>query len=246
VPTPRPASEPAAAARPVLDVGDRPEFYDFDLFQHREPRAEREAEPLAALSYTVLDTETTGLDPVEDELIAIGAVRIVNRRILAQETFDELIDPGRPVSPESVRIHGLSRAMLVGQPDILDVLPRFAGFAEETVLVGHNVGFDMRFFAEKEARTGVRLRQPVLDTLLLSPVVHPDHPDHSLEAIAGRLGVSVIGRHTALGDALVTAEIFLRLLRLLEERGITTLGQALDASRRTMAARVSESLYARR
>jgi DNA polymerase-3 subunit epsilon len=246
VPTPRPASEPAAAARPVLDVGDRPEFYDFDLFQHREPRAEREAEPLAALSYTVLDTETTGLDPVEDELIAIGAVRIVNRRILAQETFDELIDPGRPVSPESVRIHGLSRAMLVGQPDILDVLPRFAGFAEDTVLVGHNVGFDMRFFAEKEARTGVRLRQPVLDTLLLSPVVHPDHPDHSLEAIAGRLGVSVIGRHTALGDALVTAEIFLRLLRLLEERGITTLGQALDASRRTMAARVSESLYARR
>jgi DNA polymerase-3 subunit epsilon len=74
--------------------------------------------------------------------------------------------------------------------------------------------------------------------------VHQYHDDHSLEAIAARLGVSVIGRHTALGDALVTAEIFLGLLRLLAERGIVTLEQALDASRRTYQARVSDSLYA--
>jgi DNA polymerase-3 subunit epsilon len=193
----------------------------------------------------VLDTETTGLDPREDELIAIGAVRIVNGRILLPETFDTLIDPRRPVSPESTRIHGLSRSMLDGQPGIEQVLPRFARFAEDTVLVGHNVAFDMRFLAEKEAATGVRLAQPVLDTLLLSPVVHPEHQDHSLEAIAGRLGVSVVGRHTALGDALVTAEVFVRLLRLLEERGIDTLGQALDAARRTLQARVSDSLYTR-
>jgi DNA polymerase III subunit epsilon len=112
------------------------------------------------------------------------------------------------------------------------------------VLVGHNVAFDMRFLAEKEEQTGVRLTQPVLDTLLLSAVVHPDHDDHSLEGIAARLGVSVVGRHTALGDALVTAEIFLGLLRLLAERGIVTLGEALDASRRTYQARVSDSLYA--
>jgi DNA polymerase III subunit epsilon len=244
-PAPHRRAEPAGA-HPVVEPGGRPEFYDFDLFRRREPRPERDAERLAALSYTVLDTETTGLDPEEDELIAIGAVRIVNRRILPQETFDQLIDPGHPISPESVRIHGLSRAMLEGQPDIADVLPRFARFAEDTVLVGHNVAFDMRFLAEKEARTGVRFTQPVLDTLLLSPVVHPEHPDHSLEAIAGRLGVSVIGRHTALGDALLTAEIFLRLLRLLQARGIETLGQALEAARRTLHARVSESLYAPR
>jgi DNA polymerase-3 subunit epsilon len=237
---PEQASAPAAA-----EVAGRPEFYDFDLLRRHEPRAERSAERLAALSYPVLDTETTGLDPEADELIAIGAVRIVNRRILTHETFDQLIDPHRAVSPESVRIHGLSRALLEGRPDVAEVLPRFARFAEDTVLVGHNVAFDMRFLAAKEARTGVRLTQPVLDTLLLSPVVHPQEQDHSLEAIADRLGVSIVGRHTALGDALVTAEIFLRLLRLLEERGIETLGQALEAARRTLHARVSESLYAR-
>ena len=243
------APEPSQPGAPVpapapLEQGQRPEFYDFDLFDRREPLSELGERRLDALSYTVFDTETTGLDPAEDELIAIGAIRIVNRRILPQETFDQLVDPGRPVSPESQRIHGIADSMLAGQPRIGDVLPRFGRFAEDTVLVGHNVAFDMRFLVDKEAQTGVRFAQPVLDTLLLSAVVHQYHDDHSLEAIAARLGVSVIGRHTALGDALVTAEIFLGLLRLLAERGIVTLEQALDASRRTYQARVSDSLYA--
>jgi DNA polymerase-3 subunit epsilon len=245
------APEPPLLARPAppherVGAGRRPEFYDFDLFGHLEPASGLEQQRLGALRYTVFDTETTGLDPAEDELIAIGAVRIVNARVLPQETFDQLIAPGRPVSPESERIHGITGEMLAGQPGIEAVLPRFARFSEDTVLVGHNVGFDMRFLAETEARTGVRFAGPVLDTLLLSPVAHPDLDDHSLEAIADRLGVSVIGRHTALGDALVTAEIFLGLVRLLEDRGVRTLGEALEASRRTYQARVSDSLYAQR
>ena len=89
-----------------------------------------------------------------------------------------------------------------------------------------------------EAQTGVRFTQPVLDTLLLSAVVHRNQQDHSLEAIAERLGVAVIGRHTALGDALVTGEIFLKLVALLADRGIATLGQALDASRETYSVRL--------
>jgi DNA polymerase-3 subunit epsilon len=96
----------------------------------------------------------------------------------------------------------------------------------------------MRFLELKEPSTGVRFAQPVLDTLLLSAVLHPSLDDHRLEAIAQRLGVQVIGRHTALGDALLEAEIFLRLLPLLAERGIVTLGQALDASRQTYYSRL--------
>jgi DNA polymerase-3 subunit epsilon len=74
--------------------------------------------------------------------------------------------------------------------------------------------------------------------LLLSAVVHPNHQDHRLEAIAERLGVNVTGRHTALGDALVTGEIFLRLIPLLAQQGIVTLAQALDASRETYYVRL--------
>ena len=78
----------------------------------------------------------------------------------------------------------------------------------------------------------------MLDTLLLSAVVHPQQASHGLEAIAERLGVAVLGRHTALGDAMVTAEIFLKLIPLLAERGIHTLGQARHAAQQTYYARV--------
>jgi len=79
----------------------------------------------------------------------------------------------------------------------------------------------------------------VLDTLLLSAVVHPQQTSHKLEDIAERMGVQVLGRHTALGDAMVTAEIFLQMIPLLEAQGIQTLGQALEAARKTHFARVA-------
>jgi DNA polymerase-3 subunit epsilon len=96
----------------------------------------------------------------------------------------------------------------------------------------------MRFLQLKEARLGIRFEQPVLDTLLLSAVLHPNQEMHRLEAIAERLGVSVIGRHTALGDAMVTAEVFLKMLPLLATMGIHTLRQAREASERTYHARL--------
>ena len=116
--------------------------------------------------------------------------------------------------------------MLRGQPTIAEALPAFHAFASDTVLVGHNVAFDMRFLKLKEAAGGVRFDQPVLDTLLLSSVVHPNEASHGLEAIAARLGVTVAGRHTAIGDALATAEVFLKLLPPLRQMGILTLAQA--------------------
>ena len=97
----------------------------------------------------------------------------------------------------------------------------------------------MRFLQLKEAATGVVFDQPVLDTLLLSALVHPQQESHRLEAIAERLGVPVLGRHTALGDAMVTAEVFLKLVPLLAERGIRTLGQAREAAQKTYYARLT-------
>jgi len=96
----------------------------------------------------------------------------------------------------------------------------------------------MRFLELKEAATGIRFSQPVLDTLLLAALAHPSLKDHGLEVVAERLGLRVIGRHTALGDALLTGDIFLRLIPLLAERGILTLGEALEASRETYYARL--------
>jgi DNA polymerase-3 subunit epsilon len=241
--SPRASGAPASSPPPA---GSRPELYDFDLFRAPELGPEWDERRLDELAYTVFDTETTGLDPSGgDEIVSIGAVRVVNGRLLRRETFDRLVDPGRPISPVSVRVHGISADMVRDQPTIDEVLPAFARFASDTVLVGHNVAFDMRFLELKEAQTGVRLRQPVLDTLLLSAAVDPDEEDHSLEAMAARLGVSVVGRHTALGDAILTCEIFLRQLRLLAAQGTVTLGEAREAARRTYLARVGASSYSR-
>jgi DNA polymerase-3 subunit epsilon len=187
----------------------------------------------------VFDTETTGVEPsAGDRIVSIGAVRIVNGRLLKRDVYEQLVDPQRPISKESVRIHGIRDPDLVGQPRLAAVLPAFHDFCEDTVLVAHNAAFDMRFLELAEPEAGVRFTQPVLDTLLLSAVVHPGLDDHRIEAIAERLGIAVVGRHTALGDALVTGEIFLKLLALLADQGIATLGQALDASRETYYVRL--------
>ena len=230
-------------AAAVVRGESRPEFYDFDLFARVQGSAGGQAlleQPLDALAYTVFDTETTGLQPsAGDEIIQIGATRIVAGKLRRQESFEQLVDPQRPLSAAGIAIHGIEPHMLAGQPTIATVLPAFHAFAQDSVLVAHNAAFDMRFLQLKEAATGIRFEQPVLDTLLLSAVLHPQQESHKLEAIAERLGVPVLGRHTALGDALVTAEVFLRLLPLLKAAGFQTLGQVLEASQKTYLARVS-------
>jgi DNA polymerase-3 subunit epsilon len=236
---------PRAAASLPMDVAaitahdSRPEFYDFDLFAQPVASATLAEQPLAQISYTVFDTETTGLQPsAGDEIIQIGATRIVAGKLRRQSCFEQLVDPERPLSAAGIEIHGITPDRLRGQPLIAAVLPAFHAYAQDTVLVAHNAAFDMRFLQLKEAATGLVFDQPVLDTLLLSAVVHPEQDAHRLEAIAERLGVPVLGRHTALGDAMVTAEVFLKLLPLLQAMGIQTLGQALAASQQTYLARV--------
>ena len=233
------ASSGDEAAEGLAEVESRPEFFDFDLFAVSESDAALDERPLSELVYTVFDTETTGLNPSGgDEIIQIGAARVVNGRLLRQESFEQLVDPGRDIPAAGIPIHGITPDMVVGQPRIDEVLPAFHQFAQDTVLVAHNAAFDMKFLQLLEPRTGLRFQQPVLDTLLLSAVVHPHQESHRLEAIAERFGITVLGRHTALGDALVTAEVLLKLTPLLRDMGIVTLGQARAAAQQSYYARL--------
>ena len=216
----------------------RPVYYDFDLFNQPGQVPEIDNRPLSELIYTVFDTETTGLNPAEDEIISIGAVRIVNNHLLRDESFDQLVNPGRTLPFESIRFHGIEQHMLQNQPSIEQVLPRLLRFAEGTVLVAHNAAFDMRMLQAKELSAKTKFINPILDTMLLSAIVHPVHADHNLEAIAARLGVNIIGRHTALGDAIATGELFTKLIPLLAKMGIYTLKQAREASQKTHFAKI--------
>lgn len=231
-------AQPKVVQTVSMVAGSRPEYYDFDLFHQPGQTTLMDSSPLADLIYTVFDTETTGLNPTDDEIISVSAVRIVNRRLLRQEVFDQLVDPRKRLSAKTTEITGISQEMVNGQPTIGQVLPQFHRFTEGTVLIAHNAAFDMRMLQLKEAVTGIKFTNPVLDTLLLSAVTHPNNKDHSLETIAQRLGVNIIGRHTSLGDAMVTGEIFLKLIPLLAEQGIVTLAQARAAAEKTLLARV--------
>lgn len=208
----------------------RPVSYDFDIEDLETGDKSLRQKSLRELEYVVFDTETTGLHIESgDQVIQIGGVRVVNQRILSGETFDQLIHPGRNIPKDSIRFHGITDDMVQDAPPLVDVLPDFKAFVGDAVLVAHNAWFDMPFLHAQEIKAGVRFDNPVLDTLVLSVCLHGQDVDQSLDGILGRLGIEVYGRHSALGDSLATAELLLKLIDMLEARGIVTLQDAINA-----------------
>jgi len=183
--------------------------------------------PLADLPVTVLDTETTGLDVGRDRVVSIGAVRLHGARLFPHEAIDMLIDPGQPIPAASRAVHGIDDAMVAGAPAIGEGIARLAALAQGTVLAGHNIGFDRAILRRQAAEAATPFPDlPLLDTGHLASALEPRLSDLNLDTLADRYGVEARGRHTALGDALVTAEVLARQFALLADRGVTTFGAA--------------------
>ena len=206
----------------------RPEFYDFNLPD--APEGDLADTNLSDLSFVVFDTETTGLSPRGgDEIVQIAGLRIVNGRILHGETFETLVDPGRSIPAASTRVHHISDDMVRGAPDIAEAGRQFHDFCRGSVLVAHNAPFDLAFLRLKEEVMGRRFDNPVLCTVLMSAGLFDHSGQHTLDALCDRFGVHIPpeARHTAMGDAVATAEVFIRMLSMLEAKGVTTLGAAI-------------------
>ena len=196
--------------------------------------ADRRSELLQQLTFVVLDTETTGLEPKGgDRVVSLAGVK-VQGIVRSSRYFDALVNPGRPIPAASAALHGITDARVAAMPPLAPVLRAFLRFAEGAVLVGHEIWFDLAFLEPEAKRLGlpsIVSTHSALDTRLMSRLVHGALPHHDLDAVASRLGVSIQGRHSALGDALATAGVLVRLLDLLRDRGITRLGALLDAMR---------------
>lgn len=229
LPLPLPAAGPLPG--PPRPLPARPEFYDFSLVTGSEAPASIVDRPLRDLDYVVFDTETTGLKPSDgDEIISLAGVRVVNQRILSAERFERLVNPQRKIPRASIRFHGITDDMVAGKPPIEVVLPQFKAFVGDAVLVAHNAAFDLKFLRMKETASQVTFSNPAIDTLLLSVLIDREEESHSLDSVLDRFSIPAPNRHTALGDALATAELFIRLVDRLDSIGIRTLRQAMSAS----------------
>ncbi|MBR9902737.1 MAG: DNA polymerase III subunit epsilon [Gammaproteobacteria bacterium] len=221
---PLPAIERVGAPRETAPP--RPEFHDFGIADLPPPDEALASRTLRSLEIVAFDTETTGLELRRgDTVISLGACRVVNARLLASEVFDQKVDPQRPIPPASTAIHGLTDADVAGAPPLDIVLTRFRDYVGEAVLLAHNAAFDLLAISHK----GVAFDIPIIDTLLISRALDEALDGHDLDSLAQRYDLAFPPgtRHTALGDARVTAELWLALLPRLEARGVDTLEQLL-------------------
>lgn len=201
-------------------------------------RGRHPPQSLRALDCVAIDLEMTGLHAGRgDEIVSMAGVRIVHGEVQKHAVFERLVNPGRPIPPRAVEIHGITDAMVAGQPSVLDGLAALRAFVGGAVMVGYNMAFDMGFMAQRRSAGPAAFHGPTLCVLRLSEYLDPSFRDHSLEAVAARFDVTVSGRHTALGDAMAAADIFVRMLPRLEAHGVRTLAQAQRAARRAHFAR---------
>jgi DNA polymerase-3 subunit alpha (Gram-positive type) len=174
-------------------------------------------------TYVVFDIETTGMSSVNDQIIEIGALKLVNGEIV--DTFSEFINPQLPIPFRIEQLTGITDDMVINAPTIEVILPKFLDFIKDSVVVAHNAVFDTGFIAQKAKALGYSFDNTVVDTLELARVLVNGISKFTLDSLAKHLGVSLENHHRAIDDATCTAYIFLKLCDMLRSRGITTLDE---------------------
>lgn len=187
--------------------------------------------PLIALEPVVIDTETTGLDVAQDRIIQIAALRVAAGVVDSEKVFDGLINPGVEIPISATGIHGILTEDIAQAEDFGGVVDSFLDFTGESLVVGHHVAFDVAILRREFSLSHREWPAfQTLDTMLLARIVNPFLPNYSLDVVAAWLGVKIQNRHTALGDATATGQIYLALLPRLREIGVRTYGEAYRAS----------------
>lgn len=178
--------------------------------------------------FVVFDTETTGLFPYkEDKIISVGGV-VLNQGQVTEKTFLQLVNPYRTIPPLATELTGITNEMVANAPDFIRVGHDFLDFADSSMLIAHHGVFDFSFInVQLRKICGEKLRAPYLDTHLLSHFLFPNRQNHSLDCLANTYGVPLTNRHTALGDSLITSQIFLAMVEDLKNRGISTTEELL-------------------
>ena len=172
-------------------------------------------------SFVVFDLETTGFGAKSNQIIEIGAVKVENRQIV--DTFSTFVNPERPIPFNITKLTSIDDNMVANYPNIDVILPKFLEFCGDSVMVAHNASFDMGFITQKSRERGYKTDFTVIDTVSMARALLPELSKYKLDTVAKALGVSLENHHRAVDDAGCTAEIFIKLLKKLDEKGISTL-----------------------
>ena len=175
----------------------------------------------------VFDIETTGFGPVRDQIIEIGAVKIVNGVIV--DKYSTFINPDVPIPYHITQLTSITDEMVMDAPKIDVILPEFLKFCKNSILVAHNASFDVGFINKKAEFLGLETDFTVIDTVGMARMLLPHLSKFKLNLVAKELGISLENHHRAVDDAGATAEIFVKFIEMLKERGIYTL-EAMEAS----------------
>ncbi len=184
-------------------------------------------------TFVVFDIETTGLSKENHKITEIGAVKVENGKII--DHFSTFVNPQVKLSEEIIKLTNITDDMLKDAPFIEEVLPKFLEFCGNSVLVAHNASFDVGFIRKNaEALSMLPVDNTVLDTVELSRTLLPELKKHKLDVVAEHLEVSLKGHHRAVNDAEATAEIFIKLVDRLAEKGITNINEINVLASRTV------------
>lgn len=188
------------------------------------------ATPLVAIDALSLDTEATSLDARVARIVQVGAVGISAGRIDRSVLLDQLIDPGVPIPAASTDVHGIGDGDVAGQPRFSAIAKPLSALLDNRLLVGHSIAYDLALLASEHRLAGLPWSSPrALDVRALARLAAPALADHSLDRLCEWLSVVNARRHSALGDAVATAEVFIKLVPLLRAKGIRTLAEAEQA-----------------
>ena len=180
-------------------------------------------------TFVVFDLETTGFSAEVDRIIEIGAVKIKNGEIV--DNFSKFVNPKIPIPFRIEKLTGINDSMVMEAEPIEKILPEFLEFCGDAVMVAHNAGFDTSFIINNAERLGIKYNPTIMDTVLLAQFVIPNLHNYKLDTLCKHLAVSLENHHRAVDDAQATAYIYLKMVKMLEERDIFDLDKLNEAGK---------------
>lgn len=174
-------------------------------------------------TYVVFDLETTGFSPIKDKIIEIGAVKVEHGEIT--DKFSTFVNPKVPIPFQITQLTSITDQMVIGAPDIETVLPQFMEFIGDAALVAHNASFDVSFIEQNCRYQDIQPDFTSVDTVAMARILLPTLSKYKLNVVANALHISLENHHRAVDDAGATAEIFVKFIEMLKDRGIYDLAK---------------------